>query len=323
MKADGGEMNTTKRITFLAAASLAASSLLGANVPGDAHAAEAAPSPSITLSQSYRESQQDIVAYQKVEPIKMLDNLSYVGTGYVSAYLISTSDGLILIDTVQEPYVDHVLDSIRKVGHDPADIKYILISHGHLDHFGGAARIQELSGARVGAIEEDWQLIEATGSRPARDGGPSPRVPVRDMVIKQGDTVTLGDTTLILHNTPGHTPGVLSVEFTAYDNGTPHRTFFSGGTGGRGGIEAFEAAVASTSRVTQIPNIEVFLPNHAWNAGNPYPGGSVFERAERLAHRRPGDPNPFVDGTAWTQWITRAHERNVQRLEEMHQSATR
>jgi metallo-beta-lactamase class B len=120
-------------------------------------------------------------------------------------------------------FVDHVIDNIGTLGFDLKDIKYILISHGHLDHFGGAARIQEASGARVGATEEDWQMIEQVGRAPGRSGGPSPRVPKRDMVINEGDTLTLGATTLKFHHHPGHTPGVLSAEFTVYDNGTRTR----------------------------------------------------------------------------------------------------
>jgi metallo-beta-lactamase class B len=133
--------------------------------------------------------------------------------------LIPTSSGLILIDAAQEPYVDHVIDGIRKVGFDPREIRYLLISHGHLDHFGGVARIQQLSRARVAALDEDWQLIEAAG----KDAGPWQRAaaadPARDMVIKDGDTITLGNTSLKVYKLPGHTPGSASFEFTVFDGG--------------------------------------------------------------------------------------------------------
>jgi metallo-beta-lactamase class B len=159
---------------------------LNAQMPG--------PDGRETLSQTYRESRSDDEAYQRsVKAMKIFDNLWYVGPGYVSVWLLETSDGLILFDSAAEPYVDHVLDNIRLAGFDPRDIKYILISHGHLDHFGGAARIQEISGARVVAMAEDWELIEQVGSRPGRDGGPPPRVPARDMVARDGDTITLGE----------------------------------------------------------------------------------------------------------------------------------
>src|SRR5262245_43509484 len=167
---------------------------------------QAGPAPGETLSQSYRGSQSRNVEYQKVPPLKVFDNLYYVGPGSVSVWLIPTTDGLILIDTAEEPLVDHVIDSIRKVGFDPSNIKYILLSHGHLDHFGGAAKIQKLSGARVATLEEDWQLIEKAAASPGRGGAPPPAAPKRDMVIKEGDTVTLGKTSLKVYKLPGHTP---------------------------------------------------------------------------------------------------------------------
>ena len=154
-----------------------------------------------------------------------------MGPGSVSVWLIPTTDGLILIDTAQEPLVDHVIDSIRKVGFDPKNIKYILLSHGHLDHFGGAFKIQQLSGARVATLEEDWQLIEKAAGAPGRGNAPPPAAPKRDMVIKEGDTVTLGKTAIKVYKLPGHTAGSPSYEFTVYDNGRPHRAFVFGGPG--------------------------------------------------------------------------------------------
>src|SRR5215831_1988248 len=169
-----------------------------------AGAAPAETAKKETLSESYRGSQRDNVEYQKIAPFKVFDNLYYVGPGFVSAWLIPMSAGIIMIDSAQEPYVDHVIDSIKKAGFDIKNIKYLILSHGHLDHFGGAARIQELSGARVAALEEDWQMIEKAGQTPGRNGAPPPRVPRRDMVLKEGDTVALGNETLKIYKHPGH-----------------------------------------------------------------------------------------------------------------------
>ena len=136
--------------TFLCV--LGATVLLQAGI-GDQTRSTGVPKPGETLSESYRGSQRDNVEYQKVPPIKVFDNLYYVGPGFVSVWLVPTSDGLILIDSAQEPYVDHVIGSITKAGFDPRNIKFVLVTHGHLDHFGGAARIQALSGARVAEKE--------------------------------------------------------------------------------------------------------------------------------------------------------------------------
>nr|TFG52953.1 MAG: MBL fold metallo-hydrolase [Hyphomicrobiales bacterium] len=305
MKTLGEMMIATNLARFLSITFIWGGVFLGAGAALSANAG--GPLPGEGLSQSYRESQMDNVEYQKVEPIKMGDNLYYVGPGYVGVYLVTTPEGHILIDASEDPYVDHVLGNIRKVGADPADIKYIIISHGHLDHFGGVAAIQDLSGAQVGAVAEDWEMIEERSQSPGRNQGPPPRMPRKEMVIKQGDTISLGGQTVKLHVTPGHTAGVMSAEFTVYDNGAPHKAFFSGGTGGRGG-HLNELAVESTSRVVAIDDIEMFLPNHAWNEGVPYPNGSIFERALRVAA---GQPNPFIDGEAWEEWITKVHQRNI------------
>jgi hypothetical protein len=166
------------------------------------------PDRNETLSRSYRGSLRDNEEYQKLPAIKVFDNLYYVGPGYASAWLIPTSEGLILVDTAQEPYVDHIIENVRQAGFDPEDIEYILISHGHLDHYGGAGKIQALSGARIVALAEDWEMIEADYEKgPSNPNRPLGMPFERDMVIEDGQTLTLGDTSLKIHHLPGHTAG--------------------------------------------------------------------------------------------------------------------
>jgi metallo-beta-lactamase class B len=191
---------------------------------------------------------------------------------------VTTSDGLILIDALQDPYVDHLIDSIRKLGFDPKDIRYLLVTHAHVDHYGGAAQIQEQFGPRVGMIEGDWNALAANPSNRAR----SPR---QDIVYKDGDTLTLGNTTLRFHALPGHTPGGLSIEQTVYDNGTPYRAFTLGGVTPRRGTT--KEHLAALERIMKIPGIQVNVPNHPWR-------GQIHQRAARLAQRKPGEPHPFV-----------------------------
>jgi metallo-beta-lactamase class B len=305
-------MKATKRVIALAAVSLAAALLLQGSL-GTRAAAEQVPNAE-PLSKTYRVTRAKDVEFQKIAPFKVFDNLYYVGPGYVSVWLLTTPQGDILFDSAQEPYVDHVIANIRKVGVDLKDIKYILLSHGHLDHFGGAARIQELSGARVGAVEEDWKMIEEVGSRPGRDGSPPPRVPKRDMVFKEGDTLVLGDQTLKFHQHPGHTPGVLSTEgITVYDGGKAYKAFVWGGSGYRGGVAEATQAVGSATRIARIQDIQVNLQIHSWG-GRPYPGGGVLERSQKLPSRKPGDPHPFVDPDAWTLWVRQSQEAAVKDL---------
>jgi metallo-beta-lactamase class B len=273
------------------------------------------------LSESYRGSQRDNVEYQKIAPFKVFDNLYYVGPGFVSVWLVPTPEGIIMIDSAQEPYVDHVIDSIKKAGFDLKNIKYLILTHGHIDHFGGAARIQELSGARVIALEEDWRMIEAAGATAGRGNAAPPRVPKRDMVVKEGDTLSLGGDTLKFYKHPGHTPGSLSIEFTVFDNGQPHKAFVFGGPGPRGGVAGGEQFLASAKRVAEIPGIEVAVHVHSWLTSYPYPNGGILEREQKLATRKFGEPNPFVDPASWRLWMQQVQEGAAKNVEDEKRKA--
>src|SRR4029453_14008967 len=237
---------------------------------------QSAPEP---LSKTYRVTRADDVEFQKIEPFKVFDNLYYVGPGYVSVWLLTTPEGNILFDSAQEPYVDYVIGNIRKVGVDPKSIKYIILSHGHLDHFGGAAKIQAASGARVMAVEEDWKMIEQTGNRRGGNAAPAAGAPKRGMGGKEGDTLSLGGQMLKFHQTPGHTPGVLTTEgITVYDSGKPYKAIVWGGAGYRGGLADAEESVNSANKVAQIQGVQVNLQIHSWAEDSGYPGGGVLER---------------------------------------------
>ena len=135
---------------------------------------------------------------QAVEPFQIFDNVYYVGIDWVAAYVIETSEGLILIDSLYGKWVNPMIDNIRKLGLDPEDIKYLIVTHGHFDHHGGAAAIQQRFGAKVVMTEEDWALTEEEPSHPLFDAA----APRRDVVASDGDEITLGDTTVTLHKTP-------------------------------------------------------------------------------------------------------------------------
>jgi len=122
------------------------------------------------------------------EPAKVFDNLYFVGQTEYSAWAVTTSDGIIVVDALWDYSVeDEVVNGLKNLGLDPAKIKYVLLSHGHIDHAGGARYLQDHFGSRVIASAADWDLMD-------RDTGRWPK-PKRDMVATDGQKLTLGDTT--------------------------------------------------------------------------------------------------------------------------------
>jgi len=238
------------------------------------------------------------VEIQKIEPFKVFDNLYHVGPCYVSVWILTTPEGHILIDTAQEPFIDMVIENIAKVGLDIEDIKYILINHGHTDHAGGAARFQELTAARVFAVEGDWPLIEALPGRPNNrdpEGRPN-RVPARDVVVREGDTLELGDQHLRLHTGPGHTPGVMVVDGIVLKDGADSYNAIWGNAGGGGeGLGGAEQGLKNANLMASFTDIRVNMRTHSWQDPDGARGGGLHERAPLLSTRQAGDPHPFVD----------------------------
>ena len=233
---------------------------------------------------------------QVVAPIKMFDNLYYVGLDFVCAYVIKTSQGLILVDTLYVPFENHTIDAIRELGMDPQDIKYVIISHGHDDHYGGALAVKAVAPqARFMMTEVDYELMEKT----FKDGkGTAKGIISRDLVVKEGDVLTLGDTTLKLHITPGHTPGVISFEMPVYDNGKKYNLFYwAGPTLQSNELPVMEQFLATTKRLqAEFPNVDVMIHSHPWSV-------SLMNKVEKARTRKPGDPNPFVNPKEFQEFM--------------------
>ena len=230
-----------------------------------------------------------------VEPFQIFDNFYFVGTGDVGSYVIKTDSGLILIDTLfGMEYVGYLVENMRKLGLDISDTKYVLILQGHWDHYGGARELQdEYTSAVFGAAEEDWIMIES-------DLGD--RAPQRDLIIKDGDTLTLGELTIHFKHTPGHTPGTISMRFPVFDNGRRHEAHFHGGSALRSDDpEVARRFLADFERIKEIPGIEVQISNHARIHAQGV--DNIFERAERLAARQPGDPHPWIAPDEFQAWL--------------------
>jgi metallo-beta-lactamase class B len=220
------------------------------------------------------------------EPVKVFDNLYYVGMTEFSTWAVTTSEGIIIIDPIFDYSVEaEVVDGLRKLGFDPATIRYVIVSHGHGDHAGGAKFLQETFGARVLLGAADWDLLD--------EQNPSWK-PSRDIEVVDGQELTLGDTTLTMYLTPGHTYGTISTLIPVKDGARNHVAALWGGTLFNFGPEPerFRAYAESAARFRDIATrvgADVLLSNHT-----DYDGSK--QKLPAMASRRDGQPHPYVVG---------------------------
>ncbi|MCG8412890.1 MAG: MBL fold metallo-hydrolase [Pseudomonadales bacterium] len=246
---------------------------------------------------------------QRVTPFQVFDNLYYIGAKWVSSWLLVTDQGLIVFDALYEGHTDILIENIRELGFDPNDIRYLIGSHAHYDHIGGAIKLQQGFSAVTMMTEQDWAMTE----QPAvfRE---YPK-PIRHLSANDGSTLNLGRTRLRFLQTPGETPGVLSTSFTVYDNGYPREAFIFGGPSmDFEGVEAAEQYLATIQRLQQIQGIEVHLPVHAEE-------DDIFARNEMLQNRQDGDPHPFVDPESWAAYLELKARQAQSKLEAERNSA--
>src|SRR5438034_10704257 len=140
------------------------------------------------------------VPRETLEPARIFDNLYYIGFDTVGAWALTTSQGIIVIDSLNTPEEGEkvLIPGMQKAGLDPKQIKYVIIGHGHFDHFGGTPYLQRAYKPQVLMSGADWDFIASSPQR-------NRELPVRDVSITDGQTLTLGDTTVTMIHTPGHT----------------------------------------------------------------------------------------------------------------------
>jgi len=221
------------------------------------------------------------------EPVKVFDNLYFVGMTDYSAWAITTSQGIIVLDAIYDYSVeDEVVGGLKKLGLNPADIKYVIVSHGHLDHAGGAKFLQDTYGAHLIMGAADYDLLDQQN--------PSWK-PKRDMVATDGMKLTLGDTTLTLYLTPGHTEGTISTLIPVRDGSARHLAAAWGGTlfnfgPNRPRLAAYTQSAARFRDIVTQAGADIILSNHT-----AYDGSKV--KLPAVLARKPGQPHPYVVGT--------------------------
>jgi metallo-beta-lactamase class B len=245
------------------------------------------------------------------EPVRVFDNLYWVGQTEYTAWAVITSDGIIVIDPLFEYSVEEsVVNGLKKLGADPNRIRYVVVSHAHRDHVAGARFLQERFGATVVMSAADWDLLET-------DPGRWPKAK-RDMVATDGQKLTLGDTTLTLYVMPGHTLGTISTMIPVKDGSRMHRAVLWGGTGfnWRSGSPRYitlerparfwyDQYANSARRLRDIATkagADVLLSNH------PQYDQSTT-KLSLMANRRAGQPHPYVIGNeSVSRFLTVAEE---------------
>jgi metallo-beta-lactamase class B len=202
-------------------------------------------------------------------------------------------------------YLESVLlAGLRKLGLDPSDVKYVLLGHGHADHFGGASYFQQ-RGARIVLSDADWDLIEnPPPPAPGTTSTPPALPPKRDLVAEDGEPIVFGGTVITPVLIPGHTPGALGYVFDVKDGDRVHTAALFGGSillSARISDEGLEQYVRSIERfaaVTRERGVDVEIQNHPLYDG-------FTAKLERLARRSSGDPHPFVVGApAYQRFLT-------------------
>jgi len=237
---------------------------------------------------------------QWLEPTKAFDNLYFVGNKFIGVWIVKTSAGLILFDSSEstEEARDHLVPGLRKLGLDPAQIRYVIVTHAHWDHFGGAEYLKETYGARIGFGAPDWALLERElpGSLERSDRTP----PQKDLVVNDGDRLTLGDTTIQLYVTPGHTPGTVSALIPAREGGHTYILSLLGSTAfpptiepteRTGGLRSYDNSVRRLSKIGSDAGAVGILNTHIFVDGSE-------ERLAAARERTKDAPNPFLLGTA-------------------------
>ncbi len=231
-----------------------------------------------------------------IEPTKIFDNVYVIGNAGTVVYVVRTNAGLLMFDALGANQVEsQLLPGFMKLGLDPAQVKVIVVAHGHADHFGGSSYFQEHYGTKVYVSAADWMVME--NPPPARGGRAAAPVPVpkHDQVIVERQPIVFGDFKITPVAIPGHTPGSMGFIFPVKDNGKTHMAAMYGGTIltpgpiSDEGLQTYAKSVAHFKDETKKAGVEVVMQNHPLM-------DPVEPKLAKLGARKKNDPNPYVVG---------------------------
>jgi metallo-beta-lactamase class B len=232
-------------------------------------------------------------------PMQVFDNLYFLGSKWTTAWAIKTSDGIIVVDAMDNAdEAEHYIEGgLRKLGLDPTQIKYVIVSHAHGDHYGGADYLQKKFHPHVVMSTIDWDALDKLRNDADALKKVNPLFgppPARDMAVNDGDSIKLGDTTVTEHLIPGHTLGTLATTFTVFDQGQPHHAVAWGGTAYNFGplpdrLQIYADTTKKYESVFGKDNVDVVLSNHV-------SFDAAVAKMAKLRERKTGEPNPFAVG---------------------------
>jgi len=251
-----------------------------------------------------------------MQPFKIKGNLYFVGCYAASSHLIDTGEGLILIDTGYPQNLYQVIHNIYKLGFDIMDIRYIIHSHGHYDHLGGTKALVELTGAKtfIGKGDEDYANGKVDLTWAKELGFEYYEAFEPDVIMQDGDVISLGNTSIEIVSTPGHTPGTVSLFFEVTEKDTVYKVAMHGGVGTNSMKDDFlkqyglstdcrQKFLEGIDRVKDRP-VDIFIGNHVWN-------NNTLGKYQRMMD---GDENAFVDSGEWKRFLENCAE-SVRKIE--------
>jgi metallo-beta-lactamase class B len=238
-------------------------------------------------------------------PFRIADNLYYVGSNDLASYLITTPEGNILINSSLSSSVPLIRKNIEALGFRFADTKILLISHAHDDHDAGSAAIKRLTGAKYEVMTEDVPVVESGGRADFFYGNPKhdsyERTKV-DRILHDGDSVRLGNMTLVAHLTPGHTKGCTTWTMKVTDRGKTYNVVIVGSPNVNAGFRLvgntkypqIAEDYARTFRVLHSLPCDIFLGAH----------GAYYGMKEKYVRMKAGAPNPFIDPQGYKAYVS-------------------
>ena len=252
-----------------------------------------------------------------LEAFKIWEGLYFVGTEPASSHIIDTGQGLIMIDSGYQHSLYSVIDGIYSVGLNVHDLKYILHTHGHIDHFGATRALVELTGAKtaIGELDKKYATGELDLSYAKELEMDYIETFEPDILLKDGDVITLGNTTITSVATPGHTPGAMSYFFNVGNGEKEYRVALMGGVGTntmcKEYLDKYDLSYELRKKFLEVmdrlknENVDIFLGNHTIHNNTV---GKYQEICE-------GNKGAFINPDAWREHCIWAKNTLLEKIE--------